>query len=123
MLNQCVSPCVLIVDDEHVIADTLAVILRQRGFNATAVYSGETAVEAAGQLRPNVLISDVVMGGMSGIEAAILISSALPECKILLFSGNASTADLLQHAQAKGYRFEMLAKPVHPQVILDHLTA
>ncbi len=63
------------------------------------------------------------MGGMSGIEAAILISEALPECKVLLFSGNAATADLLHHALQKGHNFELLAKPVHPQVILDRLTA
>ena len=123
MLDDRVSPSVLIVDDERVIADTLAAILSYKGFSTTAVYSGERAVEAAIELRPNFLISDVVMGAMSGIEAAILISASVPECRILLFSGNAATNDLLRHAQSEGFQFELLAKPVHPQIIVDHLNA
>ncbi len=64
---------VLIADDEKIIADTLALILNLNGFEATAAYSGEQAVETARTLRPNALISDICMGKMSGIDAAVLI--------------------------------------------------
>ncbi len=114
---------VLIVDDEHIIADTLALILKKSGFDAHAVYSGEKAVEAALALKPDVMISDVVMEGINGIEAAIQVSATLPRCRIILFSGNAVTANLLDHAHAEGHSFEMLLKPVHPQVLLDRLTS
>jgi CheY-like chemotaxis protein len=114
---------VLVADDERTIANTLAHILNVSGFEAKAVYSGENAVEAARDLKPDVLITDVVMGGMTGIEAAINITAILPSCRIILFSGQASTGDLLERAQAQGYRFEILTKPVHPQVLLDHLAA
>ena len=112
---------VLIVDDECIIADTLALILDQHGFETRAVYSGEHAVETAPALKPNVLISDVVMRGMNGIEAALRISVILPDCRIILFSGNAATADLLHDAKVHGHNFEILTKPVHPQVLLDRL--
>jgi CheY-like chemotaxis protein len=75
---------VLVADDEHAIADTLAVILTKAGFETQAVYSGEAAVEMAEHFRPNMLISDVEMTGISGIEAAIKIGAILPDCKILL---------------------------------------
>jgi CheY-like chemotaxis protein len=101
---------VLVVDDEQVIADTLSIILNKAGFDASPVYSGTAAVE-----------SDVIMGDMNGIEAAIQIRSFLPTCKILLFSGQAATADLLESARAKGHEFEILAKPVHPQDLLAKL--
>ncbi len=114
-------PKVLIVDDERVIADTLAIILNQHGYDASAVYTGEGAVEAARVLVPNLIISDVVMKDMDGIEAAIRIRQFLPDCKILLFSGQAATADLLDSARAKGHEFEILAKPVHPQDLLAKL--
>jgi CheY-like chemotaxis protein len=114
---------VLVVDDEHIIADTLTLILKKSGFEAYAVYSGERAVEAALTLKPDFMISDVIMGGINGIEAAIQISATLPRCRIILFSGNAVTTNLLDHAQAEGHRFEMLLKPVHPQIILDRLTS
>jgi CheY-like chemotaxis protein len=72
---------VLVVDDERVIADTLVLILSQKGFEATAAYSGEKAVEAATAFRPDILIMDVIMGGMNGIEASLQISAILPLCK------------------------------------------
>lgn len=115
------KPKILVVDDERVIADTLVIILNRNGFEATAAYSGETAVDLAQSLKPQMIISDVIMNDMNGIEAAIQIRSLLPGCKILLFSGQAATADLLEKARAQGHEFEILAKPVHPQDLLMRL--
>ncbi len=118
-----VKPKVLVVDDERVIADTLAMILNQSGFDARAVYSGEKAVEMASTFAPDMLITDVIMADLNGIDAAIMIRSILPKIKILLFSGQAATADLLEKARVKVYEFEILAKPVHPQDLLSRLQA
>ncbi len=115
------KPRVLVVDDERVIADTLAMILNQSGFEARSVYSGEKALELAATFAPDMLISDVIMADLNGIEAAIRIRAFLPRIKILLFSGQAATADLLEKARANGYEFEILAKPVHPQDLLSRL--
>ncbi|HEU5450729.1 MAG TPA: response regulator [Terriglobales bacterium] len=115
------KPRVLVVDDERVIADTLAIILNQHGFDASAVYTGTAAVERARATKPELIISDVIMPDMNGIEAAIQIRKFLPGCKILLFSGQAATADLLESARAQGHEFEILAKPVHPQDLLSKL--
>jgi len=112
---------VLVVDDEHVIADTLAIILNQAGFDASAVYSGSDAVARARSITPDLVITDVFMPDLNGIQAAIQIRSFLPSCKILLFSGQAATADLLENARAEGHEFEILAKPVHPQDLLAKL--
>ncbi len=114
-------PRVLVVDDEQVIADTLARILDLNGYEASAVYTGKAAVESARSLRPDLIISDVIMPDMNGIEAAINIRAFLPGCKILLFSGQAATADLLENARAQGHEFEILAKPVHPSDLLAKL--
>jgi CheY-like chemotaxis protein len=115
------KPKVLVVDDERVIADTLAIILNQSGFDASAVYTGTAAVDRAREERPDLIISDVIMPDMNGIEAAIRIRQLLPGCKILLFSGQAATADLLEKARQQGHEFEILAKPVHPQDLLAKL--
>jgi CheY-like chemotaxis protein len=117
------KPRVLVVDDERVIADTLAIILNQHGFDASAVYTGTQAVEKARAVQPELIISDVIMPDMNGIETAIHIRKFLPNCKILLFSGQAATADLLESARAQGHEFEILAKPVHPQDLLAKLKA
>jgi CheY-like chemotaxis protein len=112
---------VLVADDERVIADTLAKILDNSGFEATAVYSGDQAVKIANTLRPDALISDVAMNGINGIEAAIEIREILPTCKILLLSGQNSTADLLNEARSRGYDFEVLAKPIPPKDLVARL--
>jgi CheY-like chemotaxis protein len=114
---------VLVVDDQRVIADTLASILQWSGYDATTAYSGEQAVETAIASNADVLITDVMMGGISGIEAAIRILRNRPACKIILLSAQSSKANLLQEPEAKGYHFEILAKPVHPAILLDRLMA
>ena len=116
-----VKPRVLVADDEQVIANTLAIILNQAGFEARAVFSGEKAVEAIDSFQPDMLISDVIMTDLNGIDAAIKIRAMLPGCKILLFSGQAATADLLEKARTQGHEFEILAKPVHPTDLLAKL--
>lgn len=115
------KPRILIADDERVIADTLAQILALSGYESRAVYSGEQAVQAASESSPDVLITDVVMQGMNGIEAALSVRRICPQCQVVLFSGQATTTDLLARARADGHAFEILAKPVSPQVLLAHL--
>jgi len=115
------GPLILIVDDEKVIADTLSIILTRAGFTTVTAYNGETALKIAAAISPALLISDVVMPGISGVELAITITQTLPDCKILLFSGQAATADLLDRARSQGHEFEILAKPVHPQDLLARL--
>jgi CheY-like chemotaxis protein len=112
---------VIVIDDEQVIANTLAIILNNAGFEARAVFNGQQAVELLETFQPEMLIADVVMPGMTGIEAAIAIRNKLPKCKVLLFSGQAVTADLLEKARTQGHEFEILAKPVHPSDLLAKL--
>ena len=83
---------VVVVDDEQVIANTLAIILNNAGFEARRAFSGEEAVELLETFSPDVLIVDVIMPGITGIEVAIIVRDKLPECKILLFSGQAATS-------------------------------
>jgi DNA-binding NtrC family response regulator len=112
---------VFVVDDEAVIAQTLAVILNQAGFQASAFDHPEKAIAASAELMPALLISDVVMPGMTGVELAIHFRKVQPQCKILLFSGQASTADLLEKARVEGYDFDLLSKTIHPADLLTKL--
>ena len=123
MQENSAKPKVLVADDERVIADTLTMILNQSGFEARAVYSGERALEMAASFVPDMMISDVIMADLNGIDTAIQMRALLPKIKILLFSGQAATADLLEKARTQGYEFEILAKPVHPQDLLTKLRA
>ncbi len=109
---------VYVVDDEKCIADTLAVILRNSGYDASAFYDAQSALEQAASCSPDLVISDVVMPGMNGVEMVILFRERHPDCKILLFSGQAATRDILEEAGAQQQNFEVLAKPIHPSELL-----
>jgi DNA-binding NtrC family response regulator len=63
------------------------------------------------------------MPGLSGVDLAIQIRSECPECKILLFSGQATTQDLLKDARRQGHTFELLQKPVNPSLMLKSIEA
>lgn len=112
---------ILVVDDEPIIADTLVNILNGEGYEAFAMSDGESAIQWATMLLPDVMISDVIMPGMDGVETAKAIMKLLPDCRIILFSGQAATADLLAKARAEGYSFDVLAKPINPEVLLQRL--
>jgi DNA-binding response OmpR family regulator len=115
-------PLVLIVDDERVIADTLSVILSNSGFAVMTAYDATTALEFASVIPPDLLLTDVSMPGMNGVELAIALVQSVPDCKILLFSGQASTIDLLDKAQHAGYDFALILKPVHPTDLLARIS-
>lgn len=112
---------ILVVDDERRIADTLATILVSKGYTSEAAYDGASALAVCGRCVPNLLVSDVVMPEMDGIELAIAVSRDFPDCKILLFSGQAAAASMVSKANASGHQFELLAKPVHPLQLLDRV--
>ncbi len=120
--GQSYRPVILVVDDECTIADTLSEILKRSGFNAIAAYDGASALDAALLNPPQVLITDVVLPGMSGIDLAIGMRRIFTDCKVILFSGNAATSPMLASATRAGHNFVLLTKPVHPAEMLAHVS-
>ncbi len=115
------APRILVVDDEALIADTIVQILNRNGFIAEAAYSGEQAIEMAKRSCPDLVLSDVLMPQVDGVEAAIAISKLCPDTRIVLFSGQAATIEILSRAKERGYNFELLPKPIHPTQLIQHL--
>jgi DNA-binding NtrC family response regulator len=114
------EPVVLIVDDERMVADTLALIFKRAGLCALTAYDAKGALEVASAIVPDLLVSDVDMPGMNGVDLALTMLERIPSCRVLLFSGHATHADLAP-AVAEGHDFPLLPKPVHPAVMLDNV--
>lgn len=114
-------PSVLVVDDEPAIAHTVAQILIQKGYSAYAASDGESAIKIALLDPPQLVISDVVMPGMNGVDLGIAIRRMFPDCKVILSSGRAASSDLITAALSAGNHFVFLQKPVHPSVLLKHV--
>ncbi len=105
---------ILVVDDEKGLRETLAAILKTRNYEVEIAADGVQGHQTAMTFTPHLVISDVVMPNRDGVEMAIMIANDLPAAKILLVSGQAVTKELLANAQARGYDFPCLTKPVHP---------
>ena len=84
-------------------------------------YEGNPALAQCSDFLPDLLLSDVVMPGMDGIELSQRVTDELPKCKVLLFSGNAATAELLERAQKNGLNLQLLSKPIHPVALLKKI--
>jgi CheY-like chemotaxis protein len=115
------KPTVLVVDDERLIADTMAEILKRSGFHSLCAYNGQSALELAIKANPDFVITDVIMPIMNGVQLAIAIRKASPDTQILLLSGQAGITDILDAGRKEGYSFELLAKPIHPEKLLQRL--
>ncbi len=107
---------VLVVDDDRNVAETSARVLDLFGYECYSVYNPYDALACADSFQPDIVLSDVMMAGLNGVELCLQIKQMLPECRILLLSGHVSmTHALLQDASKQGYDFELLAKPVTPE--------
>jgi len=84
-----------------------------------AAYSGEQAVAVAKLWKPDVLISDVPLCGITGVASAVQILRDCPECQVILFSDQAAPVDLNKDWEIQEHHFQILNKPIHPQALID----
>jgi CheY-like chemotaxis protein len=61
------------------------------------------------------------MPKMNGVELAITIRKMYPSTRIMLFSGQAGISNILLDGQRLGFEFELIAKPLHPLKVIEHL--
>jgi CheY-like chemotaxis protein len=112
---------VLVVDDERLLADTTTAILHRAGFDVRSAYDGFGALEMTGSFHPDCLLTDIMMPGMNGVDLAMTVATMYPATAILLISGQAGIADILEDCKARGFEFPLLAKPVHPSDLVERL--
>jgi CheY-like chemotaxis protein len=116
---------ILVVDDEHAIVDSLYEIIQAAGYEVIKAYSGVEALSAVTSHCPSILLTDVLMPIMNGFDVALEVKKRCPDCRLLLFSGQAATAEMAQRYgptfTSQGYRFELLPKPYHPAALLKKL--
>jgi DNA-binding response OmpR family regulator len=112
---------VLVVDDEPLIAETVTAILNVHGFEAREATSGEDALEVARSFQPDIVLSDVLMPRMTGVDLGVRLRREFPQTRVLLFSGQAATSELMRKAEEKGYHFELFPKPIHPEELIARL--
>lgn len=117
------KPIVMVVDDEPLIRETILEILREEGFEPIGISDGAAAVTWAERIKPDVVLADVIMPGINGVDMAIQLRKKMPSMRIMLFSGQASAADLLERARSQGHNFALFPKPIKPDELVAELRA
>ena len=113
---------VLIIDDSPAEVVRFESILHANDFVTTAVNTGEEGIEVAARLKPDIILMDVVMGGMNGFQATRKITSqeATQHIPIIMVTTKDQTTDRVwaQRQGAKGY----LTKPVDEDLLLSTIS-
>ncbi|HEY6836184.1 MAG TPA: response regulator transcription factor [Gaiellaceae bacterium] len=111
---------VLLVDDHPITRNALAALLAQHGFDVAGEASdGEEAVEQARRLSPQLVLLDLSMPGVTGLEALPRIRDAAPECEVVVLTATGTEENLLSAIRggAAGY----LLKSEPPERIVEFL--
>ena len=101
---------VLIVDDEQDFATALAERLRLRGYEATAIFSPDEALAMVKEMQPDVVLLDLRLPGVSGIEMLMTMREFVPGVEIILLTGHLDLAQRIQGMRLDA--FEYIMKPI-----------
>ena len=116
-----VTVSVMVVDDHPMWREGVARDLAERGFEIVATAGdAASAVRIAKAVRPNVVLMDLNLGELSGVDATLMITGELPETRVLVLSASGEHDDVLQavKAGASGY----LVKSASADELVDAVT-
>lgn len=107
---------VLVVDDEREFATTLTERLRLRSYEAVAAFTAEEAIAAVEASAPDVVLLDLTLPGVRGVELLMTLRQRLPHGEIILLSGHLDLAEKIEGVRIDS--FGLLLKPVDlPELI------
>lgn len=111
-------PVALVIEDDSILATTLAAILNGNGIAAIIASDAFSALDTALVIPPEIVIADLGLPGMNGLDLVCEITRAVSDCDAIVFAGQFS-GGLLDRMLAPGSRFKVLTKPVHPADLLN----
>ena len=112
---------ILVVDRDRSVTDTTVMVLKSAGFTAIGAISGEEAIGKATECTFDVLLTDVLMEPMNGVQIALAFLELQPSARVILFSGSNGAASILTQAAEAGHQFAILPKPIHPSELFLRL--
>ncbi len=110
---------VLLVDDEEAFVNTLANRLKLRHLKVETVYNGEQALSAVAEKEPDVMILDLKMPGLHGMEVLRKIRKAYPNIQVIILTGHGTEKDEEEARRLGG--FDFLKKPTDIETLLGKI--
>jgi DNA-binding response OmpR family regulator len=112
---------ILLIDDEEDFSSTLAERLSIRGFEVKYVLDGESGLVELEQWKPDIVVLDILMPGMNGIEVLKRIKKQFPDLPIILLSGHGTTKDAIEGMKYGAVDF--LMKPIDISELVTKIKA
>jgi DNA-binding NtrC family response regulator len=113
------KPTVLIVDDDKGIRELITQVLEREGFSTTSVENGESCLELLGKNKFDLLIIDIVLPGLGGMEILMNINNKYPKMRIIIISGMVATDSVVMRNLGSQFGASaILAKPLENKVLL-----
>jgi DNA-binding NtrC family response regulator len=112
---------VALVDDEELFRETLAKLLRRRGIEVATAADGEAGVELVRAMTPDVVVLDLRMPGIDGIETLRRIREQRPDTRVVMLTGHGSVEAGVEALRAEA--FDFLLKPVSPDQLVEVILA
>jgi DNA-binding response OmpR family regulator len=110
---------ILVVDDEILVADTLAIIFRAHGFEVRVAYSAAAGLVCAREFLPQLLICDISMPARNGLELMRDVCAELPDCRMIVLTAQpAHDAAVSEQSRRMSHTARFLTKPCHPRELL-----
>lgn len=107
---------IMIVDDDRALRMTLEEVLTEEGRDVVSAKDGYQAIQIASETRIALILMDVQMPGINGVDAFMEIKKILPECTVVIMTGHAVGA-LIEKALSEGVK-TVLSKPVSIERLL-----
>ncbi|MGA1843822.1 MAG: response regulator [bacterium] len=111
---------ILVVDDQPGMCETLLDILEDVGYNVESAQDGSAAIEMNRRATFDIILMDIIMPGINGVDALKLIKQINPDTTVILMTAY-TAPDLIMEAQKAGV-YECLTKPFKPSRLLDIIT-
>ncbi len=116
-MTQSESKRILLVDDDPAVLRATASVLERAGFSVTAVDSGSAALRTLASARYGVLVSDIMMDGMNGVDLLRSVRENDPDIPVIMMTGGPTLATAIEAVNHGAYRY--LLKPVAPHELTD----
>jgi len=114
---------ILVVDDERGVADAAATILKQEGYCALALYNAADAIAMLSKVDVALVLSDVNMPEIDGVDLAMEAQRLCPKTRVLLMSGYETPETIGQRKGCAGCPFQIMAKPFRMHQLLEKIRA
>jgi len=99
------QPSILIVDDEQSILDTLRILLKNEGFEVVTAQGGKAGLEQLAAAAPDIVLTDIKMPGVTGIEILAAVKEQDPETPVILMTAQASLQSAIQAVNEGAFHY------------------